>query len=219
MEPKFKNLTVKQAAYWLSEAWGEPIDAKNMRLRGNWMFVRNRIGAEVVCVPVPRGNDLHCEPWTDIKYDASPFVIKDKATIQQMLDKLDADYGYNDKPYLPYCLLEQTDGTPDFIPIYKEDFSLIAEYLRTANERAILSVEDFYKNHGTGKWKFSRKYENAMSKHQDLGNELIKRGIFHHKWHKRTTWELCEMEDNQPINVKTANACWKGEAEKGETDV
>ena len=125
----------------------------------------------------------------------------------------------NNKPDLDYCLLA-TDGDcapgghgdfPDFIPIHQEDFPLIAEYLRTENECAILSAENFYKNKGTGKWKFSRKHQNAMSKHQDLGDELIERGIFHHKWHKRTTWQLCEMEDTHPINVKIANACWKGE--------
>jgi len=35
------KLTVKQAAHWISEAWGRPIGPGRCRLRGNWLFVKD----------------------------------------------------------------------------------------------------------------------------------------------------------------------------------
>ena len=91
-KPKFEKLTAVKAAYWLSEAWGETIKPNDVRLRGNWMFVRYSNDEDVDCIFVPTGNDLHGEPWSDISHNESPFVIKDKAKIEELTAKLDAEY-------------------------------------------------------------------------------------------------------------------------------
>ena len=89
-KPKFEKLTVAKAAYWLSEAWGRTIKPGDVRLRGNWMFVRN--DDDVDCILAPTGNDLHGEPWSGISHDDSPFVEKNKAKIEELTAKLDAEY-------------------------------------------------------------------------------------------------------------------------------
>ena len=119
------------------------------------------------------------------------------------------------------CSANGMGDQPDFIPIHKEDFPLIASYLRIQNECSVLSIENWFKNIDSGKkWKYSRKYQNAMHKSHLLGNELISLGVFHHKWHKRTTWKIVELEDNYPVDLEeatfpfwvfSANICLKGE--------
>ena len=87
------KITVKQAAYWLSEAWGRNVPPNRCRLRGNWLFVYT----------VPFTTDIDCiyaggarfgrlnvsgEPWTEINWEDSPFNPKwDKS----ILEKLDAE--------------------------------------------------------------------------------------------------------------------------------
>jgi len=44
-------------------------------------------------------------------------------------------------------------------------------------------------------------FNKLVQEHHDLGNALIHCGIFLHKWHKRTTWALMEMDEGKPINV------------------
>ena len=218
-KPKFEKLTAVKAAYWLSEAWGQPIKPNDVRLRGNWMFVRN--DDDVDCVPVPCGDDLHGESWGAIPYNDSPFVQKDKAKIAELTAKLDAEYGFVDNKQQFEIGLLATGGDcaaggmgehPDYIPIHKEDFPIVRKYLESQFNEQMECWDSFFKT----KKDFTKKYVNAIRKNSDLGNELIDRGIFHHKWHKRTHWEICELdENNYPIDVPVgATACFKGEGEE-----
>ena len=94
---EYKRLTKKQASYWLSEAWGQHIPEKNVRLRGDWMFVYSADYDEVECIYQPCGNDLWGEPWTVIAVEQSPFAIKDKDKVAELIDDLTKiEYKYND---------------------------------------------------------------------------------------------------------------------------
>ena len=82
------KITVKQAAYWLSEAWGRNVPASRCRLRGNWLFVDDPHEKHIDCIYSPMGGDMWGEPWTEINWEDSPFNPKwDKG----ILEKLDAE--------------------------------------------------------------------------------------------------------------------------------
>lgn len=82
-------ITKTKAAYWLSEAWGQKVKAKDVIVRNNWMFVRG--DTDVDCIHTPHG-DLSGEAWDGIKLDKSPFVIKDKIEVRKITNALDKGY-------------------------------------------------------------------------------------------------------------------------------
>ena len=103
---KFDNPTTKTIAHWLSEAWGDEVKTCNVRLRGNWVFVRNpNFDDEVDALFMPHGGDLHGEPWTGVRMSESPFVVKDKTAIKKLTGALDAEY----KVYLIGCNYTESD--------------------------------------------------------------------------------------------------------------
>tara|TARA_R110000751_G_scaffold240518_1_gene341119 strand:+ start:631 stop:936 length:306 start_codon:yes stop_codon:yes gene_type:complete len=82
------NLTVKQAAHWLSEAWGKEIKTRDVRLRGNWLFWHDREYCEVDCIHNPKGGDLWAEAWTGISLEKSPWLATTE-TLNETLATLD----------------------------------------------------------------------------------------------------------------------------------
>jgi hypothetical protein len=103
---KFSKLTAKQAAYWLSEAWGRDISAKDVRVRNNWVFVRDKeFPDEADVLFSPHGADLHGEPWSGVKMASSPFIEKNKSAINKLCAELDSQY----KAYL----IESCDYSED----------------------------------------------------------------------------------------------------------
>ena len=90
---KFTRLTAKQAAYWLSEAWGRYVAAKDVRIRNNWVFVRDKdFPDEADVLFWPHGADLHGEPWSGVQMARSPFIEKNTAAINELCAKLDSQY-------------------------------------------------------------------------------------------------------------------------------
>lgn len=90
---KFDNPTTKTIAHWLGEAWGDEVKTCNVRLRGNWVFVRDPyFDDEVDALFMPHGGDLHGEPWTGVRMSESPFVVKNKKAIKKLTGALDAEY-------------------------------------------------------------------------------------------------------------------------------
>ena len=72
-----------------------------------------------------------------------------------------------------------------FLKIPVKHFNLVKEYLRNQLERELYSVDQDI-------------YEDAFGKlvkaHNDIGNKLIDLKVFDHKGHKRTFWNLVEVE-------------------------
>ena len=99
-----------------------------------------------------------------------------------------------DNTYLKYYRLKAISGDcakggiskeGDFLKIPIKHFNLIKEYLRNQLERELYSVDqDIYKD----------AFGKLIKKHNDIGNKLIDLKVFHHKWHKRTYWNLIEVE-------------------------
>ena len=202
---EYKRLTKKEATFWLSEAWGQHIPEKNVRLRGDWMFVYSADYDEVECIYQPCGNDLWGEPWTVIAVEQSPFAIKDKDKVAELIDDLNKSAKVGPYKVIDYdlCLLavsgDCADGSMDgsmdkvvYLPFSKEHLSIVSEYLR-----ASLEVElQCWVNVMCEKYKLLRERQASCEK------LLLQAGIFHHKWHLRTNWILWELDENYPINIK-----------------
>lgn len=86
------KLTVKQAAHWISEAWGRPIGPGRCRLRGNWLFVKDPNENDIDCIHNPKGGDIWGEPWTNIPEKLSPFNPDWDKSILKTLDDEISDY-------------------------------------------------------------------------------------------------------------------------------
>ena len=97
---KFTKLTAKKAALWVGEAWGRDISPRDVRIRNNWVFIRDHeFPNECDVLFSPHGNDLHGEPWSAVAMERSPFIVKDTDEITALTDKLDAQY----KGHLAEC--------------------------------------------------------------------------------------------------------------------
>lgn len=96
--------------------------------------------------------------------------------------------------YLKYYRLKAVSGDcakggmskkGDFLKIPKKHFSLVKDYLRNQLERELYTVDqDIYKD----------AFSKLIKDHNDIGNKLIDLKVFDHKWHKRTFWNLVEVE-------------------------
>ena len=99
------------------------------------------------------------------------------------------------------CSAHGMGDVPDFIPLERDDEGLVRDYMANELDRSFVVAFQ----HDDGK-----KYRTLLDEHFRLGDDLIERGIFHHKWHNRTQWALWSMSDGMPVNIATANACHKG---------
>ena len=86
-------LSRKDAALWLSEAWGrDDIRAQHVRHVGNWLFHHDPdYPQEVTCIHAPKSGDIWAEAWSDIPWTDSPFVEKDESKLAKILAKLDEE--------------------------------------------------------------------------------------------------------------------------------
>ena len=75
----------------------------------------------------------------------------------------------------------------DVLSIPKQHFNLVKDYLRNQLEIELYTIDqDIYK----------KAFGKLVKEHNEIGNKLIDLKVFHHKWHKRTHWEL--IETNKP---------------------
>lgn len=99
----------------------------------------------------------------------------------------------------------------DYIPLDNPEMniSLVRLYLRNQLEKQLVDYE--YDD---------PRCTELYREHHDLGNALIAEGVFHHKWHKRTQWVLCEMDEGKPLNIHSeVNKCpFKGSGWKSNGD-
>jgi hypothetical protein len=193
MSNEYKRLTKKQAAYWISEAWGQHIPEKNVRTRGDWMFVYSAEYDEVDCIYQPCGGDLSGESWDSIPWGKSPFAIKDKDKVAELIDDLNKSAKVGPYEVIDYdlCLLavsgDCADGSMDgsmdkviYLPFREEHLSIVSHYLRASLELELqcwVSV-------------ISERYE-LLRQRKASCEKLL-----------RTNWILWELSDNYPINLK-----------------
>lgn len=90
------------------------------------------------------------------------------------------------------CVAGGITNKSDFIPLQEFNETLKA-YLRNQLEKQIECNSMGFEN-------ISLRFSELVQEHHNLGNELIDQGIFAHKWHKRTDWIICELDDGLPLN-------------------
>ena len=88
----YTRLTKAQARLWISEAWGRDISINNVKLRGDWLFVRDpeEDEDEVECIYRPKSGDMWGEPWDMVRLADSPFVAHNDEAVAIAVAKLDA---------------------------------------------------------------------------------------------------------------------------------
>ena len=96
MTTTYKRLTKAEAQLWLSEAWGRSIRISHIRLRGDWLFVRDldefpEFAYEVDCIHMPKSGDIYAEVYDSIPVEDSPFVPNNKEAVDVAVAKLDAE--------------------------------------------------------------------------------------------------------------------------------
>ena len=106
-----KKLTKAEAQLWLSEAWGRSIRISHIRLRGDWLFVRDldefpEFAYEVDCIHMPKSGDIWGEPWDGIRLEDSPFIPHNKEAVDIAVAKLDAEIA---KYYAEYAEIEEEE--------------------------------------------------------------------------------------------------------------
>ena len=87
-----KQLSKKDAALWLCEAWGrDDIRPRHVRHVGNWLFHHDPewYPEDVTCIHAPKSGDIWAEAWDDIPYADSPFGEKNPTKIAKTLATLD----------------------------------------------------------------------------------------------------------------------------------
>ena len=88
----YTRLTKAEARLWISEAWGRDISINNVKLRGDWLFVRDpeEDEDEVECIYRPKSGDMWGEPWDMVRLADSPFVAHNDEAVAIAVAKLDA---------------------------------------------------------------------------------------------------------------------------------
>ena len=107
------------------------------------------------------------------------------------------------------CSAGGLDEQPDFLPLLIADFPLTKRYLRCQLEVGFLASR--YSD-PAGDLFDADEFSEAVRELNDLGNRMIERGIFSHKWHKRTTWALWELDEGGPLNHPNARRPMEGGA-------
>jgi hypothetical protein len=84
------KLTIKAATFWLSEHWGIEIETRDVKLRGEWLFWRDREYGDVECIYNPKNDGLWGETWAGITLEESPWKGTPEV-VAQTVAKLDKD--------------------------------------------------------------------------------------------------------------------------------
>ena len=142
---KKSKLTKEQIALCFGERTGYDVEPKDIRIRGNWLFHRTRMGLfdrynkEVYCywAENARYNSgvLCMEPWDAVEYENSPFIPKNDKKVSIELKRLDKDYQQH--------LYEQTEEGQ----LEKRQEKAVSEYLNNIIKNKkygkLLEIESF----------------------------------------------------------------------------
>ena len=180
---------------------------------GNWIFwVHPDYPDEADCLPRYRGQKgkwvIEREFWTGVPVDKTPLGGASKATVKQTVAELDAEYrdsliecdneGWvhfeNDpkkrfthqlRAYAGDCAAGGLSEEGEIIPFTEDNLTLVYDYL--------LAETNFAREshlHGLG----SEQASEAVKHFFDCAHKLLKKKVFQHKWHARTSWILEDFD-------------------------
>ena len=85
------------------------------------------------------------------------------------------------------CSAQGITDKAEIIALKKQDMPLVGKYLRNQLEMELMSVDIVYPSDYLHHASVA-----IVDEHNALGNAMIEKGIFSHKYHKRTKWILEE---------------------------
>ena len=199
---KRPTVTIKQAWNWLGDR-GMFIPKSNIKVRGRWALVRTRYewedgwDDEIDCYDVLSGS-MYAEPWSDIKYCDSPFIPRNEERTEIALTKMEQTYEEDNNETWQgngLCLIALSGDCANggmgsantVLPFRKEHHGMVKDLLEA--QLAFHMYCAFSNDSGSPE---AQKKVVALFKST---NALRDAGVFHHKYHERTTWELTHMAD------------------------
>ena len=186
-------MTIDRAIHWFGDR-GMVVAKSNLKIRGKWALVRYHPYMSVDCYDVTSGS-LCAESWDCIAYNDSPFVPFNEERTEIALARLEEDYSesettipdeyQDDGKIMELCLIERDDSSKEVLPFRPEHNGLVKTFLEAQLAFSLAST-------------FPIDYDGPelqvmIEAKNDAGDALWDAGVFHHKYHKRTTWELANM--------------------------
>tara|TARA_R110002020_G_scaffold102952_2_gene241264 strand:+ start:1246 stop:1563 length:318 start_codon:yes stop_codon:yes gene_type:complete len=75
------------------ETTGQDVEAKNLEIRGNWVFHFDpEYPNEIDCYSLEGGVPMCWEPWSSVTFDKSPFKPNNDLIVNETLQELDKIY-------------------------------------------------------------------------------------------------------------------------------
>ncbi len=212
------TMTVEQAWNWLGNR-GIFVNKKDIRVRGIWAFLRDRNTdddayvdkhgkwfSEVEYYHLDKGITI-AEAYDGIPYTDSPFMPDNKEKVAEVVKEItEAFYEEYPEERSGLCLVAiegdcSSGGMSDFnevLPIELEHKEIVQEYLSSEVDYNIRVWFGWREARASGKREDIDRYwkERTAFRRQDKAKQaLFDAGIFRHKYHFRTTWELSELSE------------------------
>ena len=212
------TMTVEQAWNWLGNR-GIFVNKKDIRVRGIWAFLRDRNTdddayvdkhgkwfSEVEYYHLDKGITI-AEAYDGIPYTDSPFMPDNEEKVAEVVKEItEAFYEEYPEERSGLCLVAiegdcSSGGMSDFnevLPIELEHKEIVQEYLSSEVDYNIRVWFGWREARASGKREDIDRYwkERTAFERQDKAKQaLFDAGIFHHKYHFRTTWELSELSE------------------------
>ena len=219
--------TRTQVENWLGDR-GVPTHIGSIKVHGRWGLVRTHDDwnggwdDEVDCYDLASGS-LSAEPWTGISYQDSPFIPYNKAKTDAAMAKVESGYieAYPEEAYpvLQLCLVATSGdcasggmGPANEVLLFDAKHNrLVKKYLEAQLAWHItchLTPTPTYRS-GSPNKSHMNKYHN----YEKAGYALRDAGIFYHKYHHRTSWEVAYVNELEPRHEPYAIAKAKGQEE------
>tara|TARA_R100000656_G_scaffold118556_1_gene92224 strand:+ start:41 stop:745 length:705 start_codon:yes stop_codon:yes gene_type:complete len=212
------TMTVEQAWNWLGNR-GIFVNKKDIRVRGIWAFLRDRNTdddayvdkhgkwfSEVEYYHLDKGITI-AEAYDGIPYTDSPFMPDNEEKVAEVVEEItEAFYEEYPEERSGLCLVAiegdcSSGGMSDFnevLPIELEHKEIVQEYLSSEVDYNIRVWFGWREARASGKREDIDRYwkERTAFERQDKAKQaLFDAGIFRHKYHFRTTWELSELSE------------------------
>ena len=216
------TMTVEQAWNWLGNRGIFVSNKRNIRVRGIWAFVRDlhtdwdlddayvdkhgKWFSEVEYYHLDKGITI-AEAYDGIPYTDSPFMPDNKEKVAEVVKEItEAFYEEYPEERSGLCLVAiegdcSSGGMSDFnevLPIELEHKEIVQEYLSSEVDYNIRVWFGWREARASGKREDIDRYwkERTAFERQDKAKQaLFDAGIFRHKYHFRTTWELSELSE------------------------
>ena len=181
----------EQVRHWFGNR-GYPLGAnfKHQCVKNDWLFINQPKGESPEQVELYYLKSIYCEIHDE-------YALKNFDWKEESLNKIVEDIPfYKAENQFGYCLYAHSgDCIFEAIILNGKHIDVLEDYLRVESERTIQNA--FHWKSGSDL--VTEEARSLFDKHHTLGNKLIDLGVFHHKWHKRSSWILIEVDFDEDM--------------------